>query len=133
MKDCKIYTNGKSEEIQKKLLELGCHYRDKKQKISPAFPFLYVNSNLILAGSHMNLFINSSLPEISAEAILKIKPHKPFDKVLICGGVGDIWRADIFSHFDSLLAYPFVCVGSTCKYCISYEGNEELLGTEYRG
>lgn len=52
---------------------------------------------------------------------------KPFDKVLVRGGVGQKWAHDFFGFMDK--GFPFVCVGYYVSQCIPFEGNEHLLGT----
>lgn len=55
---------------------------------------------------------------------------KPFDKVLVrCNG-DSVWRCELFSHYNTFNKQcPYVCLSSVYKYCIPYEGNEHLLGT----
>ena len=52
---------------------------------------------------------------------------KPFDKVLVRDSKSDYWRATLFSHIDKNGCY--YCVWAGWTYCIPYEGNEHLLGT----
>ena len=52
---------------------------------------------------------------------------KPFDKVLVRDSKSDYWRATLFSHIDKNGCY--YCVWASWNYCIPYEGNESLLGT----
>lgn len=58
-------------------------------------------------------------------------PFEPFQKVLVRDNDDDVWQADYFSHYekDDKIA-PYVCVGSYYRFCIPYEGNEHLLGTD---
>ncbi len=53
---------------------------------------------------------------------------KPFEKVLVRDSCDDEWRASFFSHFKESDG-RYVSTGLTWKYCIPYEGNESLLGT----
>lgn len=53
------------------------------------------------------------------------KELKPFDKVLVRDSNEEAWHADFFSHKKDDL---YVCIGETWEQCISYEGNEHLLG-----
>ena len=56
------------------------------------------------------------------------KPQfKPFDKVLVRINDKCDWVCNIFSHMDSDNEY--VCLYMRWPLCISYEGNEHLLGT----
>ena len=62
--------------------------------------------------------------------IIDLKPKvelKPFDKVLVRDSKSDYWRATLFSHIDKNGCY--YCVWASWNYCIPYEGNESLLGT----
>lgn len=135
MKDCKIYVNGKSEAIQKKLFEMGCKWIDGNVSVlKTSSPFLYVKNDIISEGSSMDVFSNKKLlqPEISAEEILNMKPEhqfKPFDKVLVRDGDNESWFADFYSHNDHEESFMFICVGSSYNQCIPFEGNEHLLGT----
>lgn len=57
---------------------------------------------------------------------------KPFDKVLVRDDKSDAWKADFFSNYgESNECTPYVCVSDFFyKFCIPYEGNEHLLGTD---
>lgn len=57
-----------------------------------------------------------------------INTLKPYDKVLVRGGIGQKWTHDFFGFMDKNRGYPFVCVGHYVMQCIPYEGNEHLLG-----
>ena len=62
--------------------------------------------------------------------IIDLKPKvelKPFGKVLVRDSKSDYWRATLFSHIDKNGCY--YCVWASWNYCIPYEGNESLLGT----
>ena len=60
--------------------------------------------------------------------IKKEHQFKPFEKVLVRDSFNDVWRASFFSHIkENDGRYVTTCV--TWKFCISYEGNEHLLGT----
>ena len=55
---------------------------------------------------------------------------KPFDKVLGRNEKGDVWEAELFSHYREESKYPFRCIGFSRKYCIPYnEDTAHLLGT----
>lgn len=53
---------------------------------------------------------------------------KPFDKVLVRDSSRETWRCNLFSHWVGG-DYPYYCIKNPYKYCISYEGNEHLVGT----
>ena len=73
------------------------------------------------------------------KAIVDLKPKcefKPFDKVLGRNEKGDVWEAELFSHYREGSQYPFRCIGFSRKYCIPYnEETSHLLGTtdEWKG
>lgn len=73
------------------------------------------------------------------KAIVDLKPKcefKPFDKVLGRNEKGDVWEAELFSHYREESQYPFRCIGFSRKYCIPYnEETAHLLGTtdEWKG
>lgn len=52
----------------------------------------------------------------------------PFNKVLVRDEESDVWKADLFSHYNNS-RYCYNTVGSYYKQCIPYKGNEHLLGT----
>lgn len=54
---------------------------------------------------------------------------KPFQKVLVRYTDNDAWKANMFSHFIDGTNYKYICIDSSYKQCIPYEGNEKLLGT----
>lgn len=66
--------------------------------------------------------------------IVPCKPEpkfNPFDKVLVRGTEHGKWQANLFSHLnDDEHEASYVCIdGVDYPYCVPYEGNEELLGT----
>ena len=68
--------------------------------------------------------------DIEKKMIVDVKPKwtpKPFDKVLVRDSKTSKWRANLFSHKN--IDEPYYCVYSSWNYCIPYEGNEHLLGT----
>ena len=65
--------------------------------------------------------------------IVDLKPKcefKPFDKVLGRNEKGEVWEAELFSHYKEESRYPFCCIGFSRKYCIPYnKETAHLLGT----
>lgn len=62
----------------------------------------------------------------------KVKQNelKPFDKVLVRDDLNEKWSINLFSHCDEEDEnFPYICLISSYRYCIPYEGNEYLLGT----
>lgn len=93
LKNRKVYVNGKSAEIQRKLFELGWKWRDNSNKIYlNNASFLYIYSNMkITCGDDMRVYFGSSLKEISAEEILAIEVVTLFEEndVIVSGRGGD--------------------------------------------
>ena len=66
------------------------------------------------------------------KVIEDIKPeHKfePFEKVLVRDEETDKWTVDLYGFEEKEDGYNYQCVGGCFVYCIPYEGNEHLLGT----
>ena len=63
----------------------------------------------------------------------KVKQNelKPFDKVLVRNDLNEKWSVSLFSYYDKEdKDFPYICLNSNYyHYCIPYEGNEYLLGT----
>lgn len=138
----KIYVDGRSEEIQKKLFELGCEWPvSGKCPCYTDSPFLYVNGDRMLsAGNKMTNFARNDYREVKADEILAMKKmeeyrsidgFKPFEKVLMRDGDEFEWRPKLFSRviMDEECSY-FSIDGFEFKYCIPYEGNEHLAFTK---
>ena len=75
LKNRKIYVNGKSAEIQKKLFEVGFTWTPGQLVSHEEMPFLYtsVNGGTLIHGSSMRTFSTMCNSEISAEEILAIE------------------------------------------------------------
>ena len=59
-----------------------------------------------------------------------ISNFKPFDKVLTRNHNSSIWIANIYSHFNKNLTYPFVTTHTNYTQCIPYnEETAHLIGT----
>lgn len=73
---------------------------------------------------------------------LKVRPVKkafeskcsfePFQKVLVRNDIEDTWSANYFSHYLKNTDYHYACMNTAYCYCVAYEGNEHLLGTDNR-
>lgn len=89
LKNRKVYVNGKSAEIQKKLFEIGFRWGDYSQSISHTkMPFLFIRNDLSFGySSDMEFFINNESKEISSEKILAIEPVQEFKEndVIVSG------------------------------------------------
>lgn len=75
-------------------------------------------------------------PKLSnPQKVGKKEKLKPFDRVLVRDINHDPWAISLFSReiideTDGLIC-KYECSNGTCwNYCIPYEGNEHLLGTE---
>ena len=64
---------------------------------------------------------------LELEKIEKVK-FKPFDKVLVRNVEHVEWRISLFSSYSNE-TYKYKCINGNYKYCIPYEGNEHLVGT----
>lgn len=67
---------------------------------------------------------------LELEKMEEIK-FKPFDKVLVRDTHERPWLASLFSNYNNTsTSYKFTCVSNgSYRYCIPYEGNEHLVGT----
>lgn len=55
---------------------------------------------------------------------------KPFDRVLVRDGNDDIWQANIFSHKEKDVEYPYRCINGGYHECIPYnDQTAHLIGT----
>lgn len=67
---------------------------------------------------------------LKVEPVKPTCPFKPFDKVLVRDEEEEVWHANFFSHYMNGKDFPYACCfGYVYRFCISYEGNEHLLGT----
>ena len=86
----KVYVNGKSKEIQKKLFSLGYEWSDGDTNVCyTKSPFLYISSSMTFTmGNDMEHFSERILREISAEEILSLEltetTYRPFKDVKEC-------------------------------------------------
>lgn len=62
------------------------------------------------------------------EDIKKEHQFKPFERVLVRDNRNEAWRAAFFSYINEYKRY--VTTSMAWKYCVPYEGNEHLLGTD---
>lgn len=82
--DTKVYVNGKSEEIQKKLFSLGYNWHDRGTSVSyTKAPFLFIYSDMsITQSNNMEHFRDHENREITAEEILSLEltvlVYRPF-------------------------------------------------------
>lgn len=64
------------------------------------------------------------------EDIKKEYQFKPFERVLVRDSKDSLWHIDLY---EGMLGddneYNYSCMAADWVYCISYEGNEQLLGT----
>lgn len=132
----KVYVNGKSEEIQRKLFYLDFEWADTGKEISNLeAPFIIIEPDGILTYSHdMEWFTEYSHKEITADYILNIQcgtncPFKPFDKVLVRDADEEDYKPAFFVQYMPNELYPYKLIGNdgSAIQCIPYEGNEHLL------
>lgn len=88
--DTKVFVKNKSEEIQKKLFDIGFNWDDKpnKEVKYTNSPFLFIYDNRMLTYSHdVNWFYNNPNKEVTAEDILNITiepEYRPFKDTKEC-------------------------------------------------
>ena len=71
--DTKVYVNGKSEEIQKKLFSFNFKWCDGSQKVKKVnYPFLFLHNGWISYNDNMIFFTRCSFREITTDDILNI-------------------------------------------------------------
>lgn len=137
LKNTKVFVENKTEEIQKTLFEIGYEWYNIGKKVTfTDRPFLYLNDNGILTnGQNVKNFYNDSKTLITADQILQItieEGFKPFDMVLVRNSKSDKWIATFYSYRrtqNAIWTGEHVCCNGIYNYCIPYEGNEELVGT----
>lgn len=152
----KVYVNGKSMEIQKKLLSFGYKWHTGDIEVDKIdYPFLFIGSNMLFSVSRsMILFSDHINREITAEEILsleltetreaakillayasgeKFNPNtlQPFDKVLVRDYSSCYWNCDFFSRIDdSTSNHKYITVSSAYIFCIPYNDETKyLVGT----
>lgn len=133
----KVYVDGRSAEIQKKLFELGFSWVESGKEVSNTdAPFLFMGVDgyelTITYLNNMKEFEKSTHREIKVEDIINIEvpQFKPFQKVLVRDNDYQKWRPQFFSHFkEENIEYPYVGMGESFRKMIPYEGNEHLLNT----
>lgn len=137
LSNTKVYVDGKSEEIQKKLFEIGFSWKTfKKQIVNTEMPFIYIHSDLLLLGGNgMTFFKEYKFKELKADEILSITidkeyEFKPFDRVLVRDYDCANWKTDFFSHIvNGEDEYIFKTISACWIQCVPFEGNEHLIGT----
>ena len=55
---------------------------------------------------------------------------KPFDRVLVRDEERECWHATLFSHYADSIDFPYFTANGYYAQCISFEGNENLIGTK---
>ena len=152
----KVYVNGKSREIQKKLFSFGYKWHTGDIEVDHIdYPFLFIHSNMLFSVSRsMILFSDHINREITAEEILSLeftetreaaeillayaseekfnpKTLQPFDKVLVRDYSSCYWNCDFFSRIDdSTSNHKYITVSSAYIFCIPYnDETKHLVGT----
>lgn len=134
----KVYVNGKSAELQKKLFELGCKWYDGTRNVKNTyFPFLYVDQEgLIRSISFMDDFVDDSNREENVDKVLEMTPvsegdeactFRAYDRVLGRDRENREWNIDFFVKLGEE-PYKYECFRDSYLYCIPYIGNEHLAG-----
>lgn len=70
------------------------------------------------------------MPEKEKERVNLKNVLKPFSRVLVRDGVSDDWKIAFFSHHEQNNDYQYIAsIEDIFAFCIPYEGNEDLFGT----
>lgn len=126
LNDTKVYVNGKSAEIQEKLLSLGFVWNSGTRTVlSPSYPFLFISCGLISRGDSMTAFANNELREVTAEEILNITidepKYRPFKDAKEC------WN-EMLKHYpfgwtkhkEKQFYENWICVNNNSIDCTSF-------------
>ena len=140
----KVYVNGKSKEIQEKLLSLGYKWCDGYTEVDDTeSPFLYIYESKFISGNNMVIFSDNENREITPEDILSLeltkskfdpKTLQPFDKVLIRRGNENynVWFPDFVSDPPNGANNKTLCmcIGEDIAMVIPYnDETKHLVGT----
>lgn len=132
----KVYVDGKSVELQKKLFAFGCKWQDGRMEVCHTdLPFLYVNQEGIIQGGwRMCTFIEDVKDEENVDKVLEMTPiseeeceFTDYDLVLGRDRENQEWNIDFFVRLGEE-PYKYECFRDSYKYCIPYIGNEHLVG-----
>ena len=141
IKNIKIYVDGKSAEIQEVLFSLGAKWAGddstELEDYGELFLFLFVDdSGKIRWADSVDNYFHSGNREVKASEVLSWKPKKPehelkpFDRVLVRNKLDQEWSIEFFEKKSADGTLDF-CLTTAWYYCIPYEGNEHLLGTNF--
>lgn len=140
LKNKKIFVGNStiSELVQDRLFKAGYKWCvDGAKIVNTIHNFLYTNSYKITFDDSIDFYNKSEKKEISAMEILSWEivednpTFKPFDKVLVKDeehNEYDEWRIGLYSHFSTIRNRHIVNT-IPWRFCIPYEGNEDLVGT----
>lgn len=134
----KVYVDGKSVELQKKLFAFGCKWQDGRMEVCHTdLPFLYVNKGGVIQGGwRMCTFIEDVKDEKKVDKVLEMTPisegdeactFKAYDRVLGRDREDQEWDIDLFVRMGEE-PYKYECFRDSYKYCIPYAGNEHIAG-----
>ena len=123
--------------VQYHAFEMGYEWNSAGKEVSwTKSPFLFFNKDGIithLGAGDAPYFNEHCVTLISAADFLSLTEEpelKPSDKVLVRDFDDEAWTLDTYSHRDDNPDYPYRCLESFWRYCVPYEGNECLLGTD---
>ncbi len=142
LRNIKIYVDGRSEEIQRKLFELDREITwvatGRNVQTTPT-PFLYINhAGVMTHGYDMQEFAKRIFKKLTVDEILSMEAGKdysnyefePLEPVLVRDFKTNRWELDLFSHKNySPTRSRHISIGGDWEFCIPYKGNEHLLGT----
>lgn len=128
--DTKVYVDGKSEEIQKKLFSFGYHWGiGKPTKVRyPDSPFLFIHRNKeILHSSDMIYFSSQGFRKITAEEILSLEINEPSYRAF--KSKEECWE-EMHKHPD----FGWIKSKSTSDFChIDLVGDKISIVNTFRG
>lgn len=131
LSNTKVYVNGKGEEIQNKLIKLGCKWISGNNKVQYLdSPFLFINSDLLITHDHsMIWFTQSEKREITAEEILSLEltepTYRPFKDKEECWQ--EMLKHEPFEWVKRIDTGYFANIAVVSDYSIMFNGGLEYF------
>lgn len=118
------------------LVKIICGIHESKAFIDASDFNYYVTEDYIPAPLNVKLELldiikaNGFIWNANTLQLEKIEKEnfKPFDRVLVRNDKVEKWRVSLFSKINNS-CYGYTCINARYRYCIPYEGNEHLVGT----
>ena len=113
-----------------------CCWFNTSTVVSYTPPALYpesISSLRVASKEEKNKFYAMLLKEgyIYDKELHELVKLRPFERVLVRDNIYSNWEINFYSHVseDNYIS-PYSCLSGNVRYCIPYEGNEYLLGTD---